>query len=77
MNGAACEWVDVDVGTPIEQELEGKMKIVSQTLKVATDDRVELYNITERVQSIVQTSGVQSGFIIISSLHTTTALFIN
>jgi len=77
MNGTASEKVNVAVETAPRQELDGKMKIFSQTLKVVTDGRVELYNLTDRVRDLVRASGVKAGFLIISSLHTTTALFIN
>jgi len=53
------------------------MKIFGRTLKVVTESRVELYNLTDRVRELVKASGIKAGFVIISSLHTTTALFIN
>ncbi len=77
MNGAVSEKVIVACETAPVQELDGKMKIFTQTLKVITDDRVELYNLTDRVRDLVLASGIKAGFLIISSLHTTTALFIN
>ena len=46
-------------------------------VKVVTDGRVELYNLTDRARELVRESGIKAGFLIISSLHTTTALFIN
>lgn len=60
-----------------EAEAGAGLKIFSRTLKVVTDSRVELYNITERVRELVRLSGLKAGFLILSSLHTTTALFIN
>lgn len=77
MNGTASKKVSAAVETAPEQEMGGKMKIFSQTLKVVTDGRVELYNLTDRVRDLVRQSGIKAGFLIISSLHTTTALFIN
>ncbi len=59
------------------EELQGSLKVFSRTLKVMTDSRVELYNVTDRVRDLVQSSGVKAGFLIISTLHTTTALFMN
>ena len=65
-----------DLDEPFEV-LEGPLKMFSRTLKVVTDSRVELYNVTDRVRDLVKSSGVKAGFLIISTLHTTTALFMN
>ena len=59
------------------QELNGTLKMFSRTLKVVTDSQVEIYNITDRIKDLVKSSGIQAGFLVLSSLHTTTALFIN
>ncbi|MFQ5790501.1 MAG: secondary thiamine-phosphate synthase enzyme YjbQ [Acidobacteriota bacterium] len=77
MNGMASESAGVAVETQGERAVGGTMKIFSHTLKVVTDSRVELYNVTDRVRDLVRESGIKAGFLIISSLHTTTALFIN
>ena len=57
--------------------LEGQMKVLSRTLKVVTASRVELHNLSDRVRAQVRESGIRAGFLILSSLHTTTALFLN
>ena len=59
------------------QELNGTLKMLSHTLKVVTNSPVELFNVTDRIKDLVKTSGVKAGFLIISTLHTTTAVFIN
>ncbi|MEE9263218.1 MAG: YjbQ family protein, partial [Vicinamibacteria bacterium] len=59
------------------QVQENGLKIFSRTLKVVTDSRVELYNVTDRIRDLVRASGVKAGFLIVSTLHTTTAVFIN
>ncbi len=59
------------------QELNGSLKMLSRTLKVATNSPVELFNVTDRIKDLVKSSGVKAGFLIISTLHTTTAVFIN
>ena len=59
------------------QELNGTLKMFSRTLKVVTDSRVELYNVTDRIKDLVKSSGVKAGFLVLSTLHTTTAVFIN
>ena len=82
MNGRASQSAGVLVKTltPEEgswEELDGKLKMFSRTLRVVTDSRVELYNVTDRVRDLVASSGIKAGFLIISTLHTTTALFMN
>jgi secondary thiamine-phosphate synthase enzyme len=57
--------------------LDGKLKMFSRTLNVVTGSRVELYNVTDRIKDLVKSSGIKAGFLILSTLHTTTALFIN
>ena len=59
------------------QELDGTLKIFSRTLKVVTDSRVEIYNVTDRIKDLVKSSGIKAGFLVLSTLHTTTAVFIN
>jgi len=53
------------------------MKVMSRTLKVVTDSRVELHNLSDRVRRQVRASGVRAGFLVLSTLHTTTALLLN
>ena len=47
------------------------------TMKVQTEDRVELHNLTQRVKDFARSSGVRSGQVIVASMHTTSAIFIN
>ena len=77
MSSTAPVKVAVAEETSTSQEMGGNMKIFSRTFKVVTDGRVELYNLTDKARELVKASGIKAGFIIISSLHTTTALFIN
>jgi secondary thiamine-phosphate synthase enzyme len=77
MSSTAPAKVAVEEETSTTQEMGGNMKIFSRTFKVVTDSRVELYNLTDKARDLVKASGIKAGFIIISSLHTTTALFIN
>lgn len=53
------------------------LRFHTETLTVATHDRVELINLTDRVAARVRASGVRNGLALVSSLHTTLALFIN
>ena len=55
----------------------GPYRVVSTTMKVQTRDRLELHNLSEQVQDFVRSSGVLAGQVIIASMHTTSAIFIN
>ena len=63
MKGTASEKVGVAVTTATEQKMDGQMKMFSHTLKVVTDGRVELYNLTDRVRDLVRDSGIKAGFL--------------
>src|SRR3989337_2728906 len=51
--------------------------IKAHTLRLLTDKKVELYNITQKVKDFVKSTSIREGLLLITSLHTTTALFIN
>lgn len=52
-------------------------KIFSRIVDWITNDRMQLINITDRVNEIVRKSGIRDGMVHLQSLHTTTAIFIN
>ena len=58
-------------------DLKGDMKVMARTFRVVTESRVELQNISEKVRDQVRSSGIRAGFLVLSTLHTTTALFLN
>jgi secondary thiamine-phosphate synthase enzyme len=55
----------------------GGYKIVSRIVDWITDDRLQLVNITDRINDLVRKSGVKNGIVHLQSLHTTTAVFLN
>ncbi len=55
----------------------GQMKVLSRTLKLVTRSRVELHNLSDRIREEVRSSGIRAGFLVVSTVHTTTALFMN
>ncbi len=55
----------------------GGYRIVNRILDWITNDRMQLINITDRINEIVRKSGVRDGIVHLQSLHTTTAVFIN
>ncbi|MCU0247632.1 MAG: secondary thiamine-phosphate synthase enzyme YjbQ [Bryobacter sp.] len=74
----------VDAAAPVESETGASApapapgyKVFSRVLDWITHDRMELLNITERINEIVRKSGVRDGLVHLQSLHTTTSIFIN
>src|SRR4030095_2789755 len=68
------------VKAPEQPTLEvavGPYRVASTLAKVQTKDREELYNLTSLVRDFVRSSGIRSGSVIVSSLHTTSGIFIN
>jgi secondary thiamine-phosphate synthase enzyme len=53
------------------------LSIKAHTLKLLTDKKVELYNITQKVKDFVKSTKIRDGLLLVTSLHTTTALFVN
>lgn len=53
------------------------VRVITETLRVVTDKRLELYNLTERVADVVKRHDIKEGMVLLSSLHTTVALFVN
>src|SRR5262245_44877079 len=53
------------------------LSIKAHTLKLLTDKKLELYNITQKVRDFVKSTSIRDGFLMVTSLHTTTAIFIN
>src|SRR5690348_1180289 len=56
---------------------QGNYKVFNRIVDWITNDRMQLLNITDRVNDLVKKSGVRDGIIHLQSLHTTTAVFIN
>lgn len=68
------------VNAPVQPTVDietGTCKVASGVVKVQTQEREALHNITGLVRDFVRASGVRAGFVNISSLHTTSAVFVN
>ena len=52
-------------------------RVFNRIVDWITADRLELINITDRVNEIVRRSGIKDGLVHLQSLHTTTSVFIN
>lgn len=55
----------------------GNFKMFHRVLDWITSDRMQLINVTDRINDIVRKSGIRDGLVHLQSLHTTTAVFIN
>lgn len=56
---------------------EGTVKVFSKTITVKTHERTDLVNLSDDVREFVESTGVQDGYIQVSSLHTTAGLIVN
>ena len=52
-------------------------KVFSRIVDWITNDRLQLLNITDRINEIVRKSGIRDGIVHLQSLHTTSSIFIN
>src|SRR4051812_12134590 len=52
-------------------------KIFNRIVDWITNDRMQLINVTDRINEIVRKSGIHDGIVHLQSLHTTAAVFIN
>ena len=62
---------------PTVDVLTGAYRVVSTTIKVQTESREELYNMSKTIRDFVRSSGIRAGMLIVTSLHTTCAIIIN
>jgi secondary thiamine-phosphate synthase enzyme len=52
-------------------------RIFNRVVDWITNERMQLINVTERINEIVRKSGIRDGVVHLQSLHTTTAVFLN
>ena len=53
------------------------LQMYLETLIYKTRERLELINITRDLNELIRRRGLKAGIVIVQSLHTTTAVFIN
>lgn len=56
---------------------QGTYKVFNRIVDWITNDRMQMMNITDRMNDLVRKSGIRDGVIHLQSLHTTTAVFLN
>jgi len=55
----------------------GAYKVFNRIIDWITSDRMQLLNITDRINEVVRKSGIRDGLVHLQSLHTTSAVFLN
>jgi secondary thiamine-phosphate synthase enzyme len=53
------------------------MKVFRDTIEIRTEENQQFLDVTKQVRDAVGRSSIQNGTIIINSLHTTVAIFVN
>ena len=53
------------------------LKVVRKTFTLLSEKRTELYDITKQIRDVVLSADVKEGILLVNSLHTTVALFVN
>ena len=84
MSTSKIQIVEADMGSadsgassPAQSAPLGGYKVFNRIIDWITNDRLQLLNITERINDIVRKSGVHDGIVHLQSLHTTSAVFLN
>jgi secondary thiamine-phosphate synthase enzyme len=58
-------------------ESTGSTGVHVRRLEVQTSKRMEIHDLTETVREMVRATGVTAGLVTVSTMHTTTAVFVN
>jgi secondary thiamine-phosphate synthase enzyme len=53
------------------------MKVFRDTIEIRTEENQQFLDVTKQIRDVVSRSGVQNGTLLINSLHTTIAVFVN
>ncbi|MFQ5897959.1 MAG: secondary thiamine-phosphate synthase enzyme YjbQ [Candidatus Methylomirabilia bacterium] len=53
------------------------LKVVRKTFTLLSEKRTELFDVTKQIRDIVLNADVKEGILLVNSLHTTVALFVN
>jgi len=61
----------------VEASASGGYKVFNRIVDWITSERMQLLNITDRINEIVRKSGIRDGLVHLQSLHTTSGVFLN
>ena len=53
------------------------MKVIRETVTIPTEERTEFLDITKPIREVVSKHEIQDGVLVLNSLHTTSAVFVN
>lgn len=56
---------------------QNSYKVYNRIIDWISKERMELSNVTDRINEVVRKSGIKDGIVHLQTLHTTTAVFIN
>ena len=76
MNSVKSKIAEIEL-TPEAHHSVGGYKMFNRILDWITNERMQLINVTDRINEIVRKSGIRDGMVHLQSLHTTTAVFLN
>src|ERR1700747_1045341 len=74
---------EVPLASPLPNESNGStsdspsFRMFNRVVDWITTERLQLINITDRINDIVKKSGIRDGMVHLQSLHTTAAVFLN
>lgn len=66
-----------ELPAPAQSPTSSGYKVFNRIIDWITNDRLQLLNITDRINEIVRKSGIRDGLVHLQSLHTTSAVFLN
>ena len=69
--------LEVNGAKPTPEKNRTGIQMHLQTLCYQTRERLELINISKDLNEVIRKNGMKAGLILVQSLHTTTAVFIN
>jgi secondary thiamine-phosphate synthase enzyme len=67
----------VNGSKPAPEKAKSGIQMYLDTLCYQTRERLELINISKDLNAVIRKNGMKAGLILVQSLHTTTAVFIN
>ena len=76
MHPSKIQVLEVESAPP-ETSSTGGYKVFNRIVDWITSERMQLLNITERINEIVRKSGIRDGLVHLQSLHTTSGVFLN
>ncbi len=75
MNSVKSKIAEIELAP--ETHSAGGFKMFNRIVDWITSERMQLINVTDRINEIVRKSGIREGMVHLQSLHTTTAVFLN